>query len=205
MGLGIKMLSFVYGNSRMVFYCWEWALFPLLRSETVLFGFSIYPRMIARLDCWRMKMCHNRAGWAWRIVIIVFIVFDYWKKSSLSLQRTFWWEFEDGNELLRKLEVISPNDQVADSMWWKFLKDGKLMGIWEALKRTGHEEQFGRQLHPGEPPVSLGSLLAKLVLCSRCFLRESANELVNHLPLHCTFTRQIWTMFRAIFDALNLH
>ncbi|KAG5598740.1 hypothetical protein H5410_030110 [Solanum commersonii] len=28
---------------------------------------------------------------------------------------------------------------------------------------------------------------------------ESAHELVNNLLLHCTFTRQIWTMFRAIF------
>ncbi|KAH0665005.1 hypothetical protein KY285_026211 [Solanum tuberosum] len=39
-------------------------------------------------------------------------------------------------------------------------------GIREAFKRTGHGEQFGRQLHPWKPPVSFGSLLPKLVLCS---------------------------------------
>ncbi|KAG5598736.1 hypothetical protein H5410_030106 [Solanum commersonii] len=113
------------------------------------------------------------------------------------------WEFEDV-----KLEAISLNDQVCDSPWWKIQKDGKfivevcyknLLGNMGGIHKDWPWKTVWKTI--ASPRVTCFTWIAtpNLVLCSRCFLCASANEAVNHPLLHCTFSKQFWTMFHVIF------
>lgn len=126
------------------------------------------------------------------------------------------WELEDFYQILQQVNSVQINQSQVDSLIWTASKD-KLFSVKSCysmlLEELGHWDDIWhwKMIWKTKAPVKVACLgrtaaqracltqnnLQKRVfsLCNRCYLCEEDQETVDHLFLHCKFSKHCWEFF----------
>ena len=126
------------------------------------------------------------------------------------------WEVEEAERLLCGLGRYTLEEEVADEVRWKLTKAGvfTVKSMYKALQMSAIQPFPWQMVWTCIQPkisfftweVAWGRILTLdklqrrgIYLVNRCFLCQEAEELVDHLLLHCSKTRVLWELLFPLF------